>query len=119
MIAIILITINKQKVLKSLLNTKNHVKEIGYRTIYLVRVRPPVFTLEKIGEKLVDEKGYEYKPFDIYVVSGEGVGVKIAAGAADCAVKLLKSALVRPRIAHIDEIMGNMPLSTHVRLVTV
>jgi hypothetical protein len=44
-------------------------KEQGWRAIYLIRVRPPVFTLEKRGEKIVDEKGFEYKAFDIYVTS--------------------------------------------------
>ena len=40
-----------------------------YRTVYMVRVRPPVFTLEKQGDKIVDEKGYEYKYYDLYVAS--------------------------------------------------
>ncbi|MGA2680625.1 MAG: hypothetical protein ABSF44_02370 [Candidatus Bathyarchaeia archaeon] len=40
-----------------------------YRTMYRLRVRPPVFTLEKCGDKIVDEKGYEYKALDIYVAS--------------------------------------------------
>ena len=46
-----------------------NIKERGYRTVYRIRVRPPVFTLEKRGEKIVDEQGYEYKNFDIYVVA--------------------------------------------------
>lgn len=44
-------------------------KESKMRTVYWVRVRPPVFTLEKRGEKIVDEKGFEYKAYDIYVTS--------------------------------------------------
>jgi hypothetical protein len=44
-------------------------KEEAWRTIYLIRVRPPVFTLEKRGEKIVDEKGFEYKTFDVYVAA--------------------------------------------------
>ena len=44
-------------------------KELKHRTVYSLRVRPPVFTLEKIGDKIVDEKGYEYKHLDLYVVS--------------------------------------------------
>jgi len=47
------------------------IEDVGYRTVYKVRVRPPVFTLEKKGEKIVDEEGREYKPFDVYVVSEE------------------------------------------------
>jgi hypothetical protein len=35
----------------------------------MVRVRPPVFTLERQDDKIVDEKGYEYKHLDIYVAS--------------------------------------------------
>jgi hypothetical protein len=40
-----------------------------YRQIYSLRVRPPVFTLEKINNKLIDDKGYEYKHLDLYVIS--------------------------------------------------
>jgi hypothetical protein len=43
--------------------------ESKYRTVYMVRVRLPVFTLEKRGDKIVDEKGYEYKYLDLYVAS--------------------------------------------------
>ena len=45
------------------------IKEKAWRTIYRVRVRPPVFTLEKRGEKIVDERGFEYKAYDIYITS--------------------------------------------------
>jgi len=44
-----------------------------HRTVYLVRVRPPVFTLEKRGEKIVDERGFEYKAFDIYITSDQPI----------------------------------------------
>ena len=47
------------------------VKEKTWRTIYLVRVRPPIFTLEKRGESIVDERGFEYKAFDVYVVADQ------------------------------------------------
>ena len=46
-----------------------NIRENCFRTVYRIRVRPPVFTLEKRGEKIVDERGYEYKSFDIYVAS--------------------------------------------------
>jgi hypothetical protein len=49
------------------------VREDGYRAVYRVRLRPPVFTLEKRGEKIVDERGFEYKAYDIYVVSEEPI----------------------------------------------
>ena len=45
----------------------------SYRTVYRLRVRPPVFTLEKRGEKIVDERGFEYKAHDIYVTSDESI----------------------------------------------
>jgi hypothetical protein len=46
-------------------------EEQKHRCVYLLRVRPPVFTLEKRGEKIVDEKGFEYKSFDIYIASDQ------------------------------------------------
>jgi len=48
---------------------KATLKEESWRTVYLVRVRPPVFTLEKRGETIVDERGFEYKAFDVYVAA--------------------------------------------------
>jgi len=48
---------------------KVYVEEKAWRTIYKIRVRPPVFTLEKRGEKIVDERGFEYKAYDIYVAA--------------------------------------------------
>jgi len=49
------------------------IKEREFRTVYRIRVRPPVFTLEKRGEKIVDQKGYEYKSFDIFVTSNKPI----------------------------------------------
>lgn len=49
------------------------VYEKDYRTIYLVRVRPPVYTLEKRGEKIVDERGFEYKAYDIYITADKPI----------------------------------------------
>lgn len=40
-----------------------------YRTVYLVRVRPPVSTLVKQGTKLIDDKGHEYKYLDLYIAT--------------------------------------------------
>lgn len=61
----------KYRRLKRLFETTSdlNIKEKSFRTVYLVRVRPPVFTLEKRGEKIVDEKGFEYKVHDIYITS--------------------------------------------------
>lgn len=61
----------KYRRLKRLFNAGKEisVSENAFRTVYLVRVRPPVFTLEKRGNKIVDDKGFEYKAFDIYVTS--------------------------------------------------
>ncbi len=44
-------------------------KELKHRTVYALRVRPEVFTLDKLGDKIVDDKGYEYKHLDLYVAS--------------------------------------------------
>lgn len=49
------------------------IEEQAHRTVYRIRVRPPVFTLEKRGEKIVDEKGFEYKAYDIYVVAEKDI----------------------------------------------
>jgi hypothetical protein len=49
------------------------IEEQKWRTIYKIRVRPPVFTLEKREGKIVDEKGYEYKSYDIYVCADEPI----------------------------------------------
>lgn len=51
--------------------SKARIREKAWCTIYLVRVRPPVFTLEKRGEKIIDERGFEYKAFDIYVAADQ------------------------------------------------
>jgi len=46
------------------------IEELGHRTVYRIRIRPQVFTLEKHGEKIVDaETGFEYKAYDVYVVA--------------------------------------------------
>ena len=49
------------------------IEEVSWRTVYRVRVRPPVFTLEKRGEKIVDERGFEYKAYDIYITSDKAI----------------------------------------------
>jgi hypothetical protein len=51
------------------LSGEKNIDEKRFRTVYRVRVRPPVFTLEKRGEKIIDEHGFEYKSFDVYIVS--------------------------------------------------
>lgn len=45
------------------------IDELAHRTVYRIRIRPPVFTLEKRVEKILDEKGFEYKAYDVYVVT--------------------------------------------------
>jgi hypothetical protein len=56
-----------------------------YRTIYYFRVRPPVFTLEKRGDRVIDERGFEYKSFDVYL-------------STDKRIDLPPSALIRLRV---------------------
>ncbi len=52
---------------------KVRIREKAWRIIYMVRVRPPVFTLEKKEEKIVDERGFEYKSFDIFIASDKPI----------------------------------------------
>jgi len=60
----------KQRRLNRRLGLKNiYVEDKTWRSVYRIRVRPPVFTLEKRGEKIVDERGFEYKAYDIYITS--------------------------------------------------
>jgi len=64
----------KQRRLNSRLRTqKEYVNDLAHRSVYRIRVRPPVFTLEKRGEKIVDEKGFEYKAHDLYITSDTSV----------------------------------------------
>lgn len=49
------------------------ITDIGHRTVYRFRVRPPVFTLEKRGDIILDDKGFEYKSFGIYVVADDKI----------------------------------------------
>lgn len=65
----------KHKRLKRAFGEGRNIKilEKSWRTVYRVRVRPPVFTLEKRGEKIVDEKGFEYKAYDIFVTSDKAI----------------------------------------------
>jgi len=65
----------KHKRLKRAFGEGKNIKilEKSWRTVYRVRVRPPVFTLEKHGEKIVDEKGFEYKAYDIFVTSDKAI----------------------------------------------
>ncbi len=44
-----------------------------YRTVYLIRVRPPVSTLVKQGTKVIDDKGHEYKYIDLYIATDKTV----------------------------------------------
>jgi len=49
------------------------ITDLSYRTVYRLRVRPPIFTLEKRGDLIVDEKGFEYKAYGVYVVADEQI----------------------------------------------
>jgi hypothetical protein len=46
-------------------------EETEFRDLYILRVRPVSFSIKKdlVQNKVVDDKGYEYKSLDIYVVS--------------------------------------------------
>lgn len=49
------------------------ITDLDHRTVYRFRVRPPVFTLEKRGDLIVDDRGFEYKSFAIYVVADDKI----------------------------------------------
>lgn len=64
----------KQKTLAGLFpeipkNAQVMITDTAYRTIYTGRIRPPVFTLEKQGDQIVDEQGFEYKDFQVSIIS--------------------------------------------------
>jgi len=44
--------------------------EGSHYIVYKLRLRPPVFHLINRDEKIEDERGYEYKAFDVYIVTG-------------------------------------------------
>ncbi len=69
-----------------------NIEEQKMHAVYLLRVRPPVFTLEKRGEKIVDEKGFEYKCFDIYVATDQAINFE-----ASSLIRLEGYALPNPR----------------------
>ena len=68
------------------------ITDLDHRTVYRFRVRPPVFTLEKRGERIVDDLGYEYKSYGIYIVTDD----KIAFPASSL-VRLIGKPLPDPR----------------------
>lgn len=47
-----------------------------WRTVYKVRARPPVFTLEQRGEKIFTETGNEYRPIDLFITSDRKLSFK-------------------------------------------
>lgn len=49
--------------------TQVQITDTAYRTTYTGRIRPPVFTLEKQGDQIVDEQGFEYKDYSISIAS--------------------------------------------------
>lgn len=58
---------------KAKYGSKIQLEEKKWRTIYKIRVRPPVFTLEKREGKLIDQAGYEYKGYDVYIVADKAI----------------------------------------------
>lgn len=55
--------------------TKATFDEFSHRICYRLRLRPRVFTLEQRGEKILDERGFEYKAFDVYIVSDDNLNL--------------------------------------------
>jgi hypothetical protein len=52
------------------------ITERASRTVYRFRVRPPVFTLERRGDRLVDEGGFEYKAYDVYMATSQAINFR-------------------------------------------
>lgn len=44
-------------------------KETESKVIYWLKIRPEVFSLQTIQDKILDERGYEYKSYDVFVAS--------------------------------------------------
>jgi len=61
----------KQKALAALFPATHQIQleDQESRTVFQLSVRPPVFTLEKRGGKILDDHGFEYKSYNIYVSS--------------------------------------------------
>lgn len=70
--------LQQQRFLQNLMNTKKHIKELEYRTVYSLKITPPVYTLEMKGDKFCDEKGYEYKSLEIFISTDKRI--RLAAG---------------------------------------
>jgi hypothetical protein len=49
------------------------------RTIYLLRVRPPVQSVKQENDKQVDESGREYKHYDVYIITDKPLSFMSAA----------------------------------------
>jgi len=95
----------KYRRLKSLFGNPSTVSisEESQRTVYWVRVRPPVFTLEKRGERIIDEKGYEYKAFDVYAVSDKPISFEPSA-----LIRLVAIPLGSPKTQRIVLLASNV-----------
>lgn len=66
----------KQKLLTSQFPAsqgKARITDLEYRTVYSGRIRPPVHSLETKGETIVDELGYEYKDYIIYIATDQQI----------------------------------------------
>lgn len=52
---------------------KVRIRDLEYRTVYSGRIRPPVHSLELQGDKIVDELGFEYKDYIVYISTNEQI----------------------------------------------
>ena len=69
-----------------------NIEEGKLRTIYSVRVRPPVGMLISAGNKIVDEKGFEYKYLDLYIASDKPLSFQ-----ASSLIKVVGKPVPNPR----------------------
>jgi len=70
----------KHKLLAGIMGVpwRANIDVLTHRLVYRVRLRPRVYTLEKRGERVVDEEGRDYKPFNVYIVSDTGLNLQPA-----------------------------------------
>jgi len=94
--------------------TNARVTVVKHRAVYKLRVRPRVFTLEARENKIVDEEGREYKPYDVYVVTDKPIFFQpssrvILVGKALPDPKSQKATMLATKVVFPDAVEGFDP----------
>ena len=74
-------------------NTIYSVEDKEFRTLYWIRVRPEVLSLQASDGKITDSEGFEYKAFDLHVMADERLNFR-----PSTTVNLLGTVLPLPRL---------------------